>query len=134
MNYQEEAVNMSGSNMSSNRPSNHDISAEKIIPRTLSPRATERRTMSPNTSQMSPSKAKKGNTSIDIMENSVDSARNPMLVSPDHKDYQRYKYYSALRTGYAHLGIEQPELEPPTSVIDKKLFMLQLPGGKCHRS
>jgi len=35
--------------------------------------------------------------------------RAPM-ISPDstHKDYNRYKYYSALRTGYAHLGMEEP--------------------------
>ena len=104
---------------------NADQSRETMIPRTLSPRGGERRTMSPNASpnasandiepgQLSPSKAK---------DLSVDSQRNPMLTSNDHKDYQRYKYYSALRTGYGHLGLDRPELEPPSHVIDKELFL-----------
>ena len=60
------------------------------------------------------------------MDMSKDSARQPIL-SPrvGHKDYQRYKYYSALRTGYAHLGIEEPKLEPPTHVVDNELFLFQ---------
>ena len=47
------------------------------------------------------------------------------MLSPkaDHKDYQRLKYYSALRTGYAHLGLEEPSLEPPEHIIDKNLFL-----------
>ena len=47
------------------------------------------------------------------------------MLSPkaDHKDYNRYKYYSALRTGYAHLGIEEPALEPPSHVVDNELFL-----------
>jgi len=51
------------------------------------------------------------------------------MLSPkaDHKDYNRFKYYSALRTGYGHLGIEQPELEPPTHVIEPELFLFKLP-------
>ena len=54
------------------------------------------------------------------------------MLSPaqGHKDYQRFKYYSALRTGYAHLGIEEPSLEPPSHVIDKELFVFQSPFGK----
>ena len=50
------------------------------------------------------------------------------MISPSsgHKDYQRYKYYSALRTGYAHLGIEEPKLEPPSHVVDNELFLFQL--------
>ena len=65
------------------------------------------------------------------MEISTDSSRLPML-SPKvgHKDYNRYKYYSALRTGYSHLGIEEPYLEPPSHVIDKELFLAQIPFGK----
>jgi len=60
-------------------------------------------------------------SNVDI---SHDSARSPML-SPkfDHKDYNRMKYYSALRTGYAHLGIEEQNLEPPSHIIDKALFL-----------
>jgi hypothetical protein len=47
------------------------------------------------------------------------------MLSPtfDHKDYNRMKYYSALRTGYAHLGIEEQLLEPPTHIIDQALFL-----------
>ena len=54
------------------------------------------------------------------------------MLSPsfDHKDYNRMKYYSALRTGYAHLGIEQPELEPPAHIIDQQLFLFQNPFSK----
>ena len=72
--------------------------------------------MSPNTSQfVSEEKKNKGSTSkkdnsLDV-PSSFDSARAPMLSPGEsHKDYNRYKYYSALRTGYAHLGIDQPEL------------------------
>ena len=65
------------------------------------------------------------------MEMSTDSARLPMLSPKEgHKDYNRYKYYSALRTGYSHLGIEEPYLEPPSHVIDKELFLAQIPFGK----
>ena len=49
---------------------------------------------------------------------------------PDHKNYHRFKYYSALRTGYGHLGIEQPALEPPTHIIDPNLFLFKLPFCK----
>ena len=54
------------------------------------------------------------------------------MLSPDatHKNYNRFKYYSALRTGYGHLGIEQPELEPPSHVIDNDLFLFKLPFSK----
>lgn len=55
----------------------------------------------------------------------------PALLSPksDHKDYNRYKYYSALRTGYKHLTPETKDsfLHPPTHVIDKNLFLLTNP-------
>ena len=90
--------------------------------------------MSPNTSQLvSDEKNTKGSSSKkdkSLDPASFDSARAPML-SPhaEHKDYNRYKYYSALRTGYAHLGIDQPELEPPGHVIDNALFLFQ-PFGK----
>jgi len=51
------------------------------------------------------------------------------MLSPNsgHKNYNRFKYYSALRTGFGHLGYEQPELEPPSHVIDQELFLFQLP-------
>ncbi len=68
--------------------------------------------MSPNTSQLvSEEKNKSSKKDTLDVPSSFDSARAPML-SPEasHKDYNRYKYYSALRTGYAHLGIDQPEL------------------------
>lgn len=54
------------------------------------------------------------------------------MLSPHsgHKDYNRYKYYSALRTGYQHLGMEEPKLEPPSHVIDPTLFVFQLPFSK----
>ena len=57
------------------------------------------------------------------------------MLSPnsDHKDYQRLKYYSALRTGYAHLGIDSPDLEPPSHVIDPQLFLFKLPFSKYDR-
>ena len=50
------------------------------------------------------------------------------MLSPTqgHKDYQRFKYYSALRTGYAHLGLEQPPLEAPVHIIDQALFLFQV--------
>ena len=53
------------------------------------------------------------------------------MLSPteSHKDYNRMKYYSALRTGYGHLGVEQPPLEPPAHIIDKELFLFQSPFG-----
>ena len=56
-------------------------------------------------------------------------SRAPML-SPNsgHRDYNRYKYYSALRTGYKHLGEETSTfLEPPKHVIDQNLFIIYNP-------
>ena len=129
---------LSDSNSKINK-SSANVSTNQLIPRTLSPAGNSRRTMSPNASQLnlseekgkgaSSSSSKKDNKSLDV-PSSFDSARAPML-SPgaDHKDYNRYKYYSALRTGYAHLGIDQPELEPPKHVIDNALFLFQ-PFGK----
>ena len=75
--------------------------------------------MSPNVSQMSDApKTPRENTLAEnrpsmitpeksFSNNSFDSSRAPMLSpSRGHKDYNRFKYYSALRTGYGHLGIE----------------------------
>jgi len=123
------ASNLSGS-VDQNRGSGNNASVN-VIPRTLSPAGNKRRTMSPNTSQfVSEEKSNNmGSTSkkntLENPDKSYDSARAPMLSPrPEHKDYNRYKYYSALRTGYAHLGIDQPELEPPSHVIDNALFLL----------
>ena len=52
---------------------------------------------------------------------SSDSERPPIL-SPraNHKDYNRFKYYSALRTGYKHLTPETKDsfLNPPAHILD----------------
>jgi len=48
-------------------------------------------------------------------------------MSPDNKNYNRFKYYSALRTGFLHMGAEEEavdSLEPPSHVIDKDLFIM----------
>jgi hypothetical protein len=50
--------------------------------------------------------------------------------SPDNKNYNRFKYYSALRTGFKHIGAEEEALqilEPPKHVIDEDLFVINLP-------
>jgi hypothetical protein len=50
--------------------------------------------------------------------------------SPDNKNYNRFKYYSALRTGFKHIGAEEEALqilEPPRHVIDEDLFVINLP-------
>jgi len=51
-------------------------------------------------------------------------------MSPDNKNYNRFKYYSALRTGFKHIGAEEEAiqmLEPPKHVIDQELFMMNSP-------
>lgn len=65
----------------------------------------------------------------------------PAMLSPkaSHKDYNRYKYYSALRTGYKHLAPDETDtfLNPPVHVIDSNLFKLHNPFGdigKCSSS
>ena len=55
------------------------------------------------------------------------SYERPPIMSPtqNHKDYQRYKYYSCLRTGYVHLGQEKVSsdlLMPPLHTIDVELL------------
>ena len=46
-----------------------------------------------------------GDVEKSLSNASADSQRAPMLSpSRGHKDYNRFKYYSALRTGYGHLG------------------------------
>ena len=114
--------------------------SEVLIPRTLSPTANTRRTrgdespsgMRTPTKQNSFTGANKSKDQTNsIMDVSADSTRQPILSpASGHKDYQRYKYYSALRTGYAHLGIEEPKLEPPSHVVDNELFLFQF-FSKC---
>lgn len=53
--------------------------------------------------------------------------------SPNHRDYNRYKYYSALRTGFNHLNPEAADeafLEVPLHVVDENLFLLMNPFHK----
>ena len=45
-----------------------------------------------------------------------------MLSPRTHKDYNRFKYYSALKSGYEHLNKEQ-FLSIPKHVIDDALFL-----------
>ena len=61
------------------------------------------------------------------------------MLSPNasHRDYNRMKYYSALRTGYKHLGKEESAkfLEPPEHVVDENLFIIYNPfrgPRKCY--
>ena len=65
------------------------------------------------------------------MDNSKSYDRSAIL-SPTHthKDYNRLKYYSALKTGYKHIGSDSEFLTPPVHVIDQNLFLLQLPFAK----
>ena len=61
-------------------------------------------------------------------DNSIDMSRSP-IKSPNqnHRDYNRFKYYSALRTGFKHIGRDQELLTPPVHVVDEDLFLLQIP-------
>ena len=110
-------------------------------------RSTQRRTLSPNASpnisqiqEESTLREKTmgekrssmiGSVEKSMSNSSMDGQRAPMLSpSRGHKDYNRFKYYSALRTGYGHLGQQPPELEPPTHVIDETLFLFKIPFGK----
>lgn len=48
----------------------------------------------------------------------IDDRFRPPMVSPrGHRDYNRMKYYSALKTGYKHLNKEE-FLKIPKHVID----------------
>lgn len=57
--------------------------------------------------------------------------RPPVLSPrPDHNQYNRYKYYSALRTGYKHLApaaADESFLQMPLHIIDSNLFLLMNP-------
>lgn len=55
-----------------------------------------------------------------------------MLTPPgSHKDYNRFKYYSALRSGFKHMPEEgrhdESFLEPPVHVVDPELFVFNFP-------
>jgi len=68
-----------------------------------------------------------------------------MSPKRDHPQYNRLKYYSALKTGYDHLiekvtdanGNEVPRdpgfLLAPSHVMDQNLFMIPLSDGKFRR-
>ena len=55
-----------------------------------------------------------------------------------HKNYNRFKYYSALRTGLKHLPnspnaqLDSSILEPPSHVIDDDLYVFNLPFIKTE--
>jgi len=65
----------------------------------------------------------------DKLDVSVDRSA---MMSPtaDHRNYNRFKYYSALKTGYKHLGDPTATtdfLTPPEHVIDTNLFLFMNP-------
>lgn len=94
-----------------------------MIPRSLSPNS-QRKTMNPSDALGIANIELKVTSKGERSMTDLSSDRLPMLSPREgHKDYNRYKYYSALRTGYSHLGIEEPYLEPPSHVIDKELFL-----------
>lgn len=60
------------------------------------------------------------------------NSRPAMLTPPgSHKDYNRFKYYSALRSGFKHMPEEgrhdESFLEPPVHVVDSELFVYNIP-------
>ncbi len=57
---------------------------------------------------------------VDILE----ETRSPMLASPVQPGYNRFKYYSALRTGYKQLNQKDSFLKVPMHVIDPQLFYI----------
>lgn len=56
-------------------------------------------------------------------------ARNPILNDRTSKNYHRFKYYSALKTGYKHLGNQGEYLEIPHHVIDANMFVRRFLEG-----
>jgi len=65
--------------------------------------------LSPNASPNTSMNAHKKTSPRGGTVTSDEDMRSPMLTpGTTHKDYNRLKYYSALRTGYSHLGIEEP--------------------------
>ena len=49
------------------------------------------------------------------------------MTSPGHRDYNRLKYYSALKTGYKHMGAKQSFLNIPHHTIDPSLYVIHFP-------
>ena len=62
------------------------------------------------------------------LPNTSNESREPLAASPLRQDYNRLKYYSALRTGYRHLGKEAKDsfLSTPHHVINPDLFVMHL--------
>jgi len=66
----------------------------------------------------------------------MSAPRSPILTPGSaHKDYNRYKYYSALRTGYKHLTPETSEdfLAPPQHVINSNYVLLHNPFAEMPK-
>ena len=85
----------------------------------------------PNPNQINASEISE-NFSKDMSKKTVNSdfsqnSRQPILASPAHKDYNRLKYYSALKTGYKHMGAKESFLNIPHHTIDEDLFLLHFP-------
>lgn len=60
-------------------------------------------------------------------QSSFNIERPPMLYSPTHRDHQRFKYYSALRTGFKHMTNRNSFLEVPHHVIEDYMFVRNFP-------
>jgi hypothetical protein len=65
-------------------------------------------------------------------EMSEDSNRPPIATSPGHSQYNRLKYYSALRTGYQQLGSKEDFLRIPKHVIDPILYVIYAPFAQME--
>ena len=59
--------------------------------------------------------------------------RSPHLSPRGSNNYNRFKYYSALKTGYQHLSLQEENdfLSIPHHVIDEQIFV---PDFTMHRS
>ena len=73
--------------------------------------------------------------SFEISGSGDQSVSRSAIMSPSqtHRDYNRMKYYSALKTGFRHMGNESDILQPPVHVIDQNLFLLQIPFAKARK-
>lgn len=62
--------------------------------------------------------------------------RQPMMLSPKSPVYNRFKYYSALRTGYEQLNPAEksPFLRAPKQVIEPLLYYVHAPFGSHPES
>ena len=57
--------------------------------------------------------------------------RPPILSPRGHKDYNRFKYYSALKTGFKHMHKEDV-LNIPKNMIDEQLFVQDFTFKSTH--